>query len=106
MSKETQSPWPRVRPEGSERGSPEACFITADGKLKSDRSLAGVLRMGTAAGVGPAGALRDGTSDFGMDEIEIRRFDPLGTHDVRAPAREKSKLISREIRSGYGRKDK
>lgn len=104
MSRENQSPWPTVRPEGTERRSPTACFITPDGKLRSDRSLAGPLRLGTSAGVGPKGALRNGTSDFGMDSITPRRFDPIGTPDERAPAREASKLISKEIRSGgYGR---
>jgi hypothetical protein len=87
-----------VKAEGTERNSPEAIFLTGDGQLKSSRSLAGPLRLGTATGAGPAGALRDGTSDFGMDYVSPRRFDPLGTHDVRAPERGKSTLISREIR--------
>ena len=73
-------------------------FETADGFLKSERSLAGPLRMGTAPNVGPRGALRDGSSDFGMDRVSPRGFDPEGTSDTRAPPQEASTLVSRETR--------
>jgi hypothetical protein len=65
------------------------------------------LRLGTAPGVGPRGALRGGNnSDFGMDRVTPRGFDPLGTSDTRAPPQEASTLISKETRRGYGRRDK
>jgi hypothetical protein len=49
--------------------------------------------------VGPKGALRgSNTSDFGMDRVSPRGFDPIGTSDARAPAQESSTLISKEVR--------
>jgi hypothetical protein len=43
--------------------------------------------------------LRGGNaSDFGMDRVTPRGFDPLGTSDTRAPAQEASTLISKEVR--------
>ena len=98
MSKENQREWPRQRPSGPDRTAPTAMFETADGFLKSERSLAGPLRMGTAPNVGPRGALRDGSSDFGMDRVSPRGFDPEGTSDTRAPPQEASTLVSRETR--------
>jgi hypothetical protein len=94
-----QSEWPR------EKRTPVAHYQTADGVLKSDRSLVGPLRMGTAPGAGPNGMLRDGNaSDFGMDRVSPRRFDPIGSHNTRAPEREASSLLSRETR-GNRRED-
>jgi hypothetical protein len=99
MTRETQRPWTRLgERSGVERSAPVACFQTADGTLRSDRSLAGPLRMGTAPGVGPRGALRGGGSDFGVDRVTPRGFDPMGTSDTRAPPQEASTLISREVR--------
>ena|SRR6516165_6088140 len=99
MSKENQREWPKRQPRsGAEPSAPIACFQTADGTLRSDRSLAGPLRMGTSPGVGPRGALRNGTSDFGVDRVTPRGFDPMGTSDTRAPPQEGSTLISREVR--------
>jgi hypothetical protein len=100
MSRENQSEWPRQRAsDGTDRTSPVGFFQTSDGILKSDRSLAGPLRLGTEPRVGPKGALRSGTaSDFGMDRVSPRGFDPIGTSDVRAPAQEASTLVSRETR--------
>ena len=100
MSRESQSPWPRPRQTGSQdyRGDPTACFLIPDGKTRSDRSLAGPLRLGTEPRVGPRGAVRNGASDFGMDRVSPRGFDPMGTSDTRAPAQEASTLISREVR--------
>jgi hypothetical protein len=106
MTKETQRPWPMTRDTGVERRAPSAFFTHPDGYLKSERSLAGPLRMGTAPGVGPSGALRDGSSsDFGMDRITPRRFDPIGNSLQRAGTREDSPLISRELRASNRRKD-
>lgn len=100
MSRGNQSPWPRPRQTGSAgyRGDPNACFQTPDATLRSDRSLAGPLRLGTEAKVGPRGASPPGASDFGMDRVSPRGFDPMGTSDTRAPAQEASTLISREVR--------
>ena len=98
MTKETQREWPRQRPTGVDRTAPTAFFVTVDGYLKSERSLAGPLRMGTAPNVGPRGALREGGSDFGNDRTSPRGFDPEGTSDTRAPPQEASTLISRQVR--------
>jgi hypothetical protein len=100
MTKESQSPWPRQQTsEGTPRTSPVGRFQTSDAILKSDRSLAGPLRLSTEPRVGPRGALRGGNaSDFGMDRVSPRGFDPLGTSDTRAPAQEASTLISKEVR--------
>lgn len=89
-----QSEWPIVKRERV------ADFVTPDGYLRSDRPLAGPLRLGTEPRVGPRGRFRGGmSSDFEMDRISPRRFDPMGTSDARAPAREESLLLAREIRS-------
>lgn len=105
MSRDNQSEWPRQRPaDGTDRTSPTGFFEHPNGILRSDRSFAGPLRMGTAVGVGPKGALRGGnSSDFGMDRISSRGFDPLGTSDTRAPLQETSPLVSREVRRGRGK---
>jgi hypothetical protein len=92
MSKETQKEWPAVK------GNPVGHFKNSDAILRSGRSLAGPLRMGTAPGVGPKGAPDAGASDFGMDGITPRRFDPIGEQSVRAPAKEESTLLSRDMR--------
>ena len=107
MSRENQSPWPRPRQTGSKgfRGDPNACFLSPDAVMRSERSLAGPLRLGTEPRVGPRGALRDGGSDFGMDRVSPRGFDPMGTSDTRAPPQEGSELISREVRRSRRRSD-
>ena len=88
-----QGEWPTVR------GNPVGHYQHPDGVLKSDRSLAGPLRLGTEPRVGPRGFLRDGNaSDFGMDRVSPRGFDPAGTSDTRAPPQEPSSLLSRETR--------
>lgn len=95
-----QREWPRVREsDGTSRTSPTGYFLRQDVTQRSDRSLTGPLRLGTAPGVGPKGALRNGTSDFGMDRLP-RRFDPMGSNNTREPAREASEYLSREIRRG------
>lgn len=87
-----QGEWPTVR------GNPTACFATPDGYLKSTRSLAGPLRLGTSPGVGPRGAPPNGPSDFGMDRVSPRDFDPMGT------TRERTGTIPSELLSGDRRR--
>ena len=88
-----QGEWPIVKRERT------GDFLTASGFRRSDRSVAGPLRLGTEPRVGPRGLLRDGTaSDFEMDRVSPRGFDPAGTSDSRAPAQESSTLLSRQIR--------
>jgi hypothetical protein len=88
-----QSEWPVVKRERI------GDFVVPDGYLRSDRPLAGPLRLGTEPRVGPRGLSRDGTSsDFEMDRVSPRGFDPAGTSDTRAPAQEASYLLSRSIR--------
>ena len=89
-----QSEWP------VEKRTPVGHFQTADTVLRSDRSVAGPLRLGTEPRVGPAGLPDSGGSDFGMDRVSPRDFDPMGTSTTRAPGREPSTLVSREVRAG------
>ena len=90
-----QGEWPTVK------GNPVADYLTPDGYLRSSRSLAGPLRMGTEPRVGPKGLVEGGggASDFGMDRITPRGFDPMGTSDTRAPPQEGSTLLSRSVRN-------
>lgn len=89
-----QGEWPTVR------GNPTGYFQHPDTILRSDRSLAGPLRLGTEARVGPRGFVDGGSnaSDFGMDRVSKRGFDPMGTSDSRDNAQESSSLLSRESR--------
>lgn len=88
-----QSEWPVVKRERI------GDFVTPDGYLRSDRPLAGPLRLGTEPRVGPKGLARDGTaSDFETDRVSPRGFDPMGTSDTRAPNQEGSYMLSRSIR--------
>ena len=101
MSKENQREWPRGQERsGTERTAPVGRFVTPDVIQKSDRSLAGPLRRGTAPGVGPTGSAGVRASDFEMDRITPRNFDPMGTQDTRAPEFPASSLVSRDIRRG------
>jgi hypothetical protein len=104
MSRENQREWPRRREDGSERRSPTAFFAHPDGYLKSGRSLAGPLRLGTAPPVGPSGASRNGSSDFGMDRVSPRGFDPEGTALNTYGPQESSPLVSRELRGDNNRR--
>jgi len=103
MPREKQREWPRGRDSGVERNAPSAFFLSPDGYLKSERSLAGPLRLGTEPLVGPRGAVRNGNSDFGMDRISPRGFDPIGTALSRYGPQEESPLISRQLRGGRRR---
>jgi hypothetical protein len=106
MTQETQKPWPRTRDDGTEPRSPTGFFVNPDTIMKSDRSVAGPLRMGTAPGVGPSGAIRGGTSsDFGVDRVSPRRFDVIGTPLERQGPQEPSTLVSRELRNSTRRKE-
>lgn len=89
-----QDPWPTIKRERI------ADFLTPDGFLRSERSVAGPLRMGTEPRVGPKGLVSGGTaSDFEMDRVSPRGFDPMGTSDERAPRQESSPLLSRAVRT-------
>ena len=106
MSQEKEREWPRVRTrDGTERRSPTGFYQSPDVIEKSNRSLAGPLRLGTSPGVGPRGAVRNGFngSDFGMDRVTPRGFDPMGTSLERAPRQEGSELLSREVRRSKAR---
>ena len=108
MSRENQKGWSgnlgTRDSDGTERRSPTGFFQSPDVIERSNRSLAGPLRMGTARGVGPRGGGRGGNnSDFGMDRISPRGFDPMGTSDTRAPPQEASELVSRETRNNRRR---
>jgi hypothetical protein len=89
-----QGEWPRVT------GNPDAFVVTPDGYQKVDRSVAGPLRLGTAEGVGPRGravvAEDSERTDFGMDRISPRGYDPMGW-PVWGP-QQPSDLVSRQIR--------
>jgi hypothetical protein len=94
MAERKQGEWPAVKRQ------PVADYLTPNGFLRSGRPLAGPLRLGTEPRVGPKGLLPDGTaSDFGMDRVTPRGFDPMGTSNTRAPAQEGSTLLSRSVRS-------
>jgi hypothetical protein len=90
-----QSEWPRVK------RNPTACYQTSDGLYRSDREVAGPLRMGTHPTVGPRGrgVSGAGRSDYGMDRAELPPVDRVGVKypEVDPPVR----FISEEIRSGY-----
>lgn len=79
-----QREWPRGRTNGTERRGPTGFYVAPDGVFRSDRQLAGPLRTGTSADVGPrvrgpvSGDV-SARSDMGMDRISPRDFDPAGT---------------------------
>jgi hypothetical protein len=105
MSRENQREWPRKRErDGTEPRSPVGFFQSPDAIERSNRSLVGPLRLGTSPGVGPRGAQRNGfNSDFGVDRITPRGFDPMGTSLEREPRQESSELVSREVRRSRAR---
>jgi hypothetical protein len=77
-----QTEWPRVKRE------PDAWVLKPDCFERTERSLAGPLRTGTSQlhGVGPKGLSAGGesrTTDFGMDRVSPREFDPMGTSSSR-----------------------
>ena len=99
----TEREWPRTRDNGTERTSPRGFFQSRDGVLRSDRSLGGPLRTGTSPDVGPRARSRAASgegrdSDFGMDRISPRGFDPIGTPDDRIGPQPSSDLITEQVR--------
>lgn len=89
--------WPLVKESGPSKDSPNGVFLTADAYLRTARPLAGPLRYGTEPRVGPKGGRNGGETDFGMDRVAPRDFDPEGT--VRNRFGEiPSRLISGQIR--------
>lgn len=95
MSRDNQREWFPAKRE------PVGFFLTPDVYQRSDRNLAGPLRMGTAPGVGPSGAVLSGNSDFEMDRITPRDFDPMGTVRDRFGKIESAR-ISKEVRGQRG----
>jgi hypothetical protein len=98
-----QTEWPRGKDNGGARGDPDGRFLTADGFLKSGRSLAGPLRTGTEPRVGPrargpAETDQSAVSDFGMDRVSPRDFDPMGT------SRRRSGVIPSDLVTGQLRR--
>ena len=105
-----QGEWPVVKRE------PDGYVLTPDTYTRSDRGAAGPLRFGTVQnGVGPKGRSRaEGdarASDYGMDRVSPREFDPMGTsiERYRNPRRD-AELISsnpaprsQTVGSGAGR---
>lgn len=92
-----QDEWPTVKRD------PEACFLNSDGFQRSERSVAGPLRLGTEPGVGPRGPSVanervEGRSDMGMDRVSPRQFDPIGNSMEFAPRREPSELLAKDKR--------
>lgn len=96
----------RTTADGRSQGDPVGRFQTADGLLKSGRSLAGPLRTGTSPDVGPRAqgvnaVGRDFASDFGMDRVSPREFDPMGTSLQRyRPAGLPADLVTSQVRRG------
>src|SRR5580693_1740098 len=100
----TEREWPRARPSnGTETSSPRGFYQSRDGVLRSDQPLAGPLRTGTSSDVGPrdrargAGGESD-SSDFGMDRISPRGFDPMGTALDRYGPQRASDLVTTKLR--------
>lgn len=89
----------RSWPYNGQADSPPALTLTPDGVLNSTRSLVGPLRRGTAPGVGPTvrglNIAARGASDFGVDHITPRHFDPMGTSDSRGPPFPESTRVRR-----------
>jgi hypothetical protein len=95
--------WPTYKGDGGFRADPDGRFLTADGFQKSGRSLAGPLRTGTEPRVGPRAsgpveAANSAESDFGMDRVSPRDFDPAGT------SRERSGDIPSDLITGQLRR--
>jgi hypothetical protein len=89
-----QGEWPIVKRE------PDAYVLVPDVYTRTDRGAAGPLRSGTSPGVGPSTRARPraGGSDYGMDRVEPREMDPMGTSKKRnpSPSFDRSPLISTE----------
>lgn len=94
MHRSRQGEWPIVKREV------DAWVLKPDAFERTERSLAGPLRNGTSQvhGVGPKGLSAGGesrVSDFGMDRVSPRGFDPAGTALSRYGPQYPSELIAR-----------
>jgi len=91
-----QTEWPRIKREK------DFAIVKPDTVEYSDRPVVGPLRTGTAPGVGPRGLSAGGesrVSDYGMDRVSTREFDPIGTSSSREGQRRyPSDLIARRER--------
>jgi hypothetical protein len=90
-----QSEWPIVKREK------QAWVLKPDGYEFTARNVAGPLRTGTAPGVGPRGVSAGGESrltDYGMDRVSPRGFDPMGTALSRYGQQPGAELITGEYR--------
>ena len=96
-----QGEWPRER-------EPVAVFAVPDGYHRSDRDVAGPLRMGTTPEAGPKGpavkADRDFSTDYGMDRIDGTAGRDINIGTSKPPPPYKSELIARDVR-GRSRDD-
>lgn len=73
-----QGEWPIVKRE------PDAWVLAPDVYERTDRGAAGPLRSGTVQnGVGPRGRVPQDVSDYKMDRVSPREFDPMGTSIAR-----------------------
>lgn len=88
-----QGEWPRVQRE------PDAYFAVPDGYYRSDRDVAGTLRMGTTRNVGPKGeaviADREKRTDYGMDRVDPNAAREINKGTSSPPPPIRSKLIAR-----------
>lgn len=88
-----QGEWPRVQRE------PGAYFAVPDGYYRSDRDVAGTLRMGTTPEVGPKGpaviADREKLTDYGMDRIDGTASREINKGTSSPPPPRRSRLIAR-----------
>ena len=95
-----QDPFPVIKREKT------GDFANPHGYSRSGRNVSVPLRMGTAPGAGPSGLVAGGgASDFGVDRVSPRGYDPIGASLERASRQESSPLLSRAIRS-RGKEDK
>lgn len=99
MHRGRQGEWPIVKREK------DAFVVKPDAIEYTGRGVAGPLRTGTAPGVGPRGLSAGGesrTTDYGMDRVSPRGFDPEGTALSRYGQQRPSELIARENRQRRG----
>lgn len=98
-------PYGRWEPELN-RNPPIAYFTAPDGYHRSDRDVAGPLRMGTTPEVGPKGpavrADRSWQSDFGMDRIDPTAGRDINKGTSQPPPPYKSDLIA-QVERGKSR---
>ena len=91
------------------RDAPDVYFTGPDGYHRSDREVAGPLRMGTTPNVGPKGpavwADRSWRSDLGMDRIDGTAGREINKGTSKPPPPYKSDLIARWERGGRSRDD-